>query len=62
MNQVDQKRNELIEEASEQARKMGANTITGVRIETTYAKATNEGGYFEFGNVAFYGTAMAVKR
>ena len=58
MNQVDQKRNELIEEASEQARKMGANTITGVRIETTHSR----GDKWKGGDVAFYGTAMAVKR
>ena len=62
MNQVDQKRNELIEEASEQARKMGANTITGVRIETTFSLSDSDYGQSQFGNVAFYGTAMAVKR
>ena len=47
----------MIAEASKKARKMGANTITGVRFETTFAT-----GAGNTGDVAFYGTAMAVKR
>jgi len=48
-------RNELIQEASEQALQMGANAITGIRIETN----TIFDGTLD---MVFYGTAVAVKR
>ena len=48
-------RNELIQEASEQALRMGANAITGIRIETN---PIFDGTL----DMVFYGTAVAVKR
>ena len=48
-------RHELIQEASEQAQQMGANAITGIRIETN----TIFDGTLD---MVFYGTAVAVKR
>ena len=48
-------RNELIQEASEQAKAMGANAITGIRIETN----TIVDGMLD---MVLYGTAVAVKR
>ena len=55
-------RNELIEEASEKAKKMGANAITGLRFETvhklfTYPRHPST----TFVEVVLYGTAIAVQ-
>ena len=48
-------RNELIEEAAQKATEMGANAITGIRLETnTIFDGTVD--------MVFYGTAVEVRR